>query len=93
MLFMVIETFANNDMIPAYQKIKDEGRVLPEGLTYHGSWIAADFSRCFQVMECDDIALIQDWVLYWRDAGVTFDIVPVSASQNVQALVAPHLSG
>ncbi len=33
MLFMVIETFANNDMIPAYQKIKDEGRVLPEGLT------------------------------------------------------------
>ena len=93
MLFMVIETFANNDMIPAYQKIKDEGRALPEGLTYHGSWIAADFSRCFQVMACDDIVLIQDWVLYWRDTGVTFEIVPVSASQDVQALVAPHLSG
>ena len=44
-------------------------------------------------MECDDIALIQDWVLYWRDAGVTFEIVPVSASQDVQALVAPPLSG
>lgn len=93
MLFMVIETFAENDMIPAYQKIRDEGRVLPEGLTYHGSWIAADFSRCFQVMECDDIALIQDWVLYWRGAGITFEIVPVSASKDVQGLVASYLTG
>ncbi len=52
MLFMVIETFEGNDMIPAYQRIRDEGRVLPDGLTYHNSWVSADFSRCFQIMEC-----------------------------------------
>lgn len=91
MLFMIIETFENNDMIPAYQRIRDEGRVLPDGLTYHNSWIAADFTRCFQIMECDDLSLLQDWVLYWRGTGVTFEIVPVSPSKDVQGVVAPHL--
>ena len=32
MLFMVIERFRDNDMIPVYQHLRDQGRVLPEGL-------------------------------------------------------------
>jgi hypothetical protein len=32
MLFMVIERFADNDMLPIYQHLRSEGRMLPEGL-------------------------------------------------------------
>ena len=27
-----------------------------------GSWIEANFDRCFQIMECDDARLLQQWI-------------------------------
>lgn len=38
MLFMVIETFRDNDMIPIYRQVRDSSRKLPEGLKYIDSW-------------------------------------------------------
>lgn len=32
MLFMIIERFRDNDMLPIYKRVRDEGRSLPEGL-------------------------------------------------------------
>ncbi len=91
MLFMIIESFKDNDMVPVYRKVRDSGRSLPEGLKYIDSWITPDFSRCFQVMECADLRLLQEWVLQWRGTGVTFDIVPVVPSAQTREVVAPHL--
>ena len=91
MLFMVIERFKDDDMLPAYRRVRDEGRMLPEGLKYVDSWVEANFSRCFQLMECDDLRLLQTWVLQWRGAGVTFEIVPVFGSRETREVVAPHL--
>lgn len=91
MLFMVIERFANCDPVPVYRRVRDAGRSLPEGLTYVGSWIEPSFDRCFQLMECDDARLLQEWVLSWRGSGVTFEIVPVVPSDQTRAVVAPHL--
>jgi len=91
MLFMVIENFRDNDMVPAYRKVRDSGRSLPEGLKYIDSWITPDFSRCFQVMECADPRLLQEWVLQWRGTGVTFEILPVVPSAETRQVVAPHL--
>jgi len=34
MLFMVIERFERNDMVPVYERVKQIGRGLPEGLKY-----------------------------------------------------------
>lgn len=34
MLFMVIERFRDNDMLPIYQRLRDQGRSIPEGLEY-----------------------------------------------------------
>lgn len=34
MLFMVIELFRDNDMIPVYRKVRESGRMLPDGLKY-----------------------------------------------------------
>ena len=89
MLFMVIERFKDNDMIPVYRRVRERGRALPEGLTYVDSWVQPDFSRCFQLMACDDAALLQQWVLEWRGTGVTFEIVPVLTSKETRAVVAP----
>ena len=55
MLFMVIERFRDNDMVPAYRRLRESGRSLPEGLEYVDSWVESNFSRCFQLMRCDDL--------------------------------------
>lgn len=91
MLFMVIERFRDNDMVPIYRRVRDGSRMLPEGLKYVDSWVEPNFSRCFQLMECDDLRLFQQWVLEWRGFGVTIEIVPVVGSEATQALVRPYL--
>lgn len=91
MLFMVIERFKDNDMLPIFKRVRDEGRLLPAGLKYIDSWIEPGFSRCFQLMQCDDLRLLQEWVLGWRGFGITFEIVPVLGSAEIQAVVAPLL--
>lgn len=91
MLFMIIERFADNDMIPVYRRLRDKGRVLPDGLTYLDSWIEPSFSRCFQLMACSDLRLLQEWVLQWRGTGASFEIVPVVGSKETREIVAPYL--
>ena len=91
MLFMVIERFRDNDMLPIYQRVRDAGRLLPEGLEYVDSWVEPNFSRCFQLMRCDDLRKFQEWCLQWREFGVTFEIVPVVSSKETREMVAPHL--
>ena len=91
MLFMVIERFRDDDMMPVYKRVRDEGRALPAGLKYVGSWIEPSFSRCFQLMECSDLRLLQEWVLKWRGTGATFEIIPVLTSDETRQVVAPHL--
>jgi hypothetical protein len=87
MLFMVIERFEKNDMVPVYRLAKEKGRQLPDGVDYVDSWVAADFSRCFQLMRCNDARLLQSWVLAWRGAGVAFEIVPVTTSAEARQAV------
>jgi hypothetical protein len=91
MLFMIIERFQDNDMLPVYRRVREEGRMLPEGLTYVDSWVEPNFSRCFQLMECDDLRLLQAWVLKWRGTGVSFEIVPVVSSKETREVVGPYL--
>jgi Domain of unknown function (DUF3303) len=91
MLFMVIERFPQHDMLPVYRRVRDGGRALPEGLKYVDSWVEPNFSRCFQLMECEDLALLQQWALEWRDYDVEFEFVPVVASAETRNVVAPFL--
>ena len=79
MLFMVIERFKNRDAKPIYTRFKENGRMMPDGLTYVGSWIESNFDRCFQVMECDDERLLHEWADRWRDL-MDFEFVPVLTS-------------
>jgi len=88
MLFMVIEDFRQRDRKAIYRRFRDKGRMMPEGLRFVESWMAADMSRCFQLMEADDVTLFQRWVAEWCDLG-EFEIVPVSTGrQTAEALKA-----
>ena len=90
MLFMVIERFRDRDAKAVYRRFREQGRMMPEGLTYVGSWIEANFDRCFQLMECDDPRLLQEWLLSWGDL-VECEIVPVVPSAETRELVEKHL--
>jgi hypothetical protein len=91
MLFMIVERFKDQDPLPIYRRVRDGGRQLPAGLTYLDSWVEANFDRCFQLMECDDLRLLQEWILSWRGSGTSFEIVPVVSSQQTREMIAPHL--
>ncbi len=90
MLFMVVEKFRNRDAKAIYRRFRDQGRMAPDGLKYVGSWIEANFDRCFQLMECDDPRLLQDGLLNWIDL-VECEIVPVVPSAETRELVEKHL--
>lgn len=90
MLFMVIEHFDQARVRDIYTRFHEKGRMIPEGLTYVNSWISADFARCFQVMECEDASLLQEWVLAWGDLA-RFEIVPLVGSKETYEAVKKHL--
>jgi hypothetical protein len=90
MLFMVIETFRNQNAKAIYRRLRDRGRQLPDGLTFVGSWVQADLDRCFQLMECHDVTLLQRWVAEGSDL-IEFEIVPVVAGKDTAAALGPQL--
>ena len=90
MQFMVIERFRNRDAKAVYRRFRDQGRMAPDGLKYVGSWIEVNFDRCFQIMECDDGRLLQEWVANWGDL-VDFEIVPVVSSDQTRETILPRL--
>ena len=92
MLFMVIEHFKDRDALEIYRRFKAEGRKLPEGLCFVDSWVEANCARCFQLMECDDVRLLQVWSQQWRDV-TDFDFIPVVSGKDTAAALAPLIEG
>jgi hypothetical protein len=90
MLFMVIERFRDRDAKAIYRRFRDSGRMMPEGLRYVGSWIEVNFDRCFQLMECDDARLLQQWIANWTDL-MEFEVVPVATSEETREVILPTL--
>jgi len=79
MLFMVIERFKDSSGRAARERFRREGRMLPDNVTYHASWMTRDGSRCFQLMEAPAEESLLPWSSRWDDL-VDFEIVPVMTS-------------
>jgi hypothetical protein len=90
MHFMVIEDFRGRDRKAIYRRFRDKGRMLPDGLRFVSSWVAADMSRCFQLMEADDIALFQRWVAERCDLA-EFEILPVVQGKDTAEALSGQL--
>ena len=90
MLFMVVEKFKGQDGKAVYRKLRDAGRALPDGLKFVASYVTADLSRCFQLMETDDITLCQRWIADWQEVA-EFEVVPVVEGKTTREALAPLL--
>jgi hypothetical protein len=90
MLYMVIERFRDGDAVPVYRRFRDQGRLAPEGLRYLGSWVTDDFRRCYQIMECEDPKLLEQWMARWDDL-VEFEVSAVIPSAEAATAIAPRL--
>lgn len=80
-LYMVVERFKNKDAAPVYHRFREQGRMAPQGLVYISSWVDQKLERCFQLMETEDPALLDQWMANWNDV-VDFEVYPVLTSQE-----------
>lgn len=90
MQYLIIEHFRDGDPLPVYRRFRDRGRLAPDGLQYVASWVTEDLTRCYQVMECEDRQLLDQWIANWNDI-VEFEVIPAMTSAAAAAAVAPRL--
>jgi hypothetical protein len=90
MLYMIVERFKNGDPVPVYRRFRDQGRRLPEGLAYVASWVTVDMTMCYQLMECEDRTLLEQWIAQGSDL-VDFEVTPVITSAEAVQRIAPRL--
>jgi hypothetical protein len=54
--------------------------------------VTTDLAHCYQVMECDDRRLLDQWIAGWNDL-VDFEITPVMSSADAATALAPQIDG
>jgi Protein of unknown function (DUF3303) len=89
-MYMVIENFKNGDAVPVYRRFRDRGRIAPAGLSYVSSWVSDKMDCCYQLMETEDRALLDQWMANWSDL-VDFEVHPVITSNQAAEKIAPRL--
>ncbi len=87
MLYMVIERFKEGAAPKIYQRLSENGRMMPNGLKYVSSWIDLEFKVCYQLMRTEDAALFALWTNNWKDL-LEFEIVPVRTSTELVEIMA-----
>ena len=75
-LFLVVERFKSGREGDIHARFVRDGRLMPEGVAYRGSWIDAAGTRCFQIVEAADRERVDAWTARWSDL-IDFDVVPV----------------
>jgi hypothetical protein len=81
--YMIVETFKGGNAAAVYRRFREFGRMAPDGLKYVSSWVSADLSKCYQLMECADPPLLEGWIANWKDL-VDFEVVPVIPSAEAE---------
>jgi hypothetical protein len=84
MLLMVVERFKHGDAKLVGARYRLNGRMLPDEVSYHASWVDSAGARCFQVMEAPGPETLRPWVSRWDDL-IDFEIVPVQTSGDFWA--------
>jgi hypothetical protein len=85
MTYMIVEHF--KDAAAVYRRFAENGRMMPDGLHYVSSWIDEKMERCFQVMETDSRALLDEWMANWSDL-MDFEVYVTISSAEAQKRMA-----
>jgi len=86
MQYMLIERFRPGKVKDMYQRFSEKGRMLPDGVTFVGSWINESVTVCYQVMEAESLEKLQIWIDNWKDY-TEFEVIPVISSAEAKAKV------
>ena len=89
MLFVVIERFKPGNLKHIGERLRSRGRMLPEGVVYHASWVDSSGAQCFQVVEAPDRDSLNAWTSSWDDL-VDSEIVPVLTSSDFWSKIQPE---
>ena len=81
MLFMVVERFRHGDARMVGERFSTKGRMLPDDVIYHGSWVETTGARCFQIVEAPALESLSRWISAWDDL-IDFEVVPVLTSAD-----------
>lgn len=81
MLFMVLEQFTRENLPLISDRFMTQGRLMPEGVEYVSSWVDPANLKCYQVMQAESRALLDQWIANWSDI-VQFEVVPVKTSME-----------
>jgi hypothetical protein len=87
MLYMVFERFKDGAASEIYRRLRDKGRMMPEGLEYVSSWIDLNFKTCYQLMRTEDEFLFRQWTDAWNDL-IEFEITAVRTSAEAAEVMA-----
>jgi len=86
---MVIERFKHGDPRPIGRRFREKGRMMPEDVVYHASWVDRVEMRCFQMMEATSAESLDVWIRSWNDL-VDFEVVPVLSSAEFWSEIKPE---
>jgi hypothetical protein len=81
MLFMVIENVRENCLPAIRERFAVKGRMLPDGVSYHGSWAVDAGMKWFQIMEAQNEDDLLPWIACWDDL-VSFEVIPIRPSKE-----------
>ena len=81
MLYMVVERFKEGAAPGIYERFREKGRMLPDGLFYIDSWLEKDGDTCYQLMETDSPELFDRWIEQWKDL-VSFEVIELVESRK-----------
>lgn len=90
MLYMVIGRFRSGS--GEYGSAQPAGMSVAQssGVTHIGSWVEATLGRCFQIIDCNDVAALHQWAARWRHR-VELEIVPILPARDAVAALEPLL--
>ena len=89
-LYMIIENFRSGDAVPVYRRFRERGRLTPRGLSYVSSWVNERLDRCWQLMETEDRALLDEWIANRSDI-IDFKIYSVVSSREAAEKISLRL--
>lgn len=79
--YMVVERFRGGHSDRVYARFHQQGRMLPDGLAYIDSWLSADETVCYQLMQTDRPETFDKWITRWNDL-VDFEVIALKEQPN-----------
>lgn len=87
---MIVEHFKNGVLCRSTAGFANKAAWHPKVWRNVSSWVREKLERCYQIMETDHRALLDQWVSNWSDL-IDFEIYTVIPSKEAAGRIRPRL--